>query len=169
LLAQSGGSRSIPHRIPNALDSLNRERRRNPGWIPSASEGTADGTNAATNASAVSLPAGLVIYADLEGIGSGASAQSAIDYCTAWFTAVNDAHYAPGLYLSYDSMLSDAQLAALPFQHFWKSASTVPPIIGRGYQALQSSGIQEFGFAKALDNNVTQVDAQGGVTNWVSK
>ena len=27
LLAQSGGSRSIPHRIPNALDSLNRERR----------------------------------------------------------------------------------------------------------------------------------------------
>ncbi len=144
---------------------------RNAGWMPSASLGTTDGANAVANANAIKLPAGLDLYADLEGVSPSATAQSVIDYCTAWYAAVSapNSTYVPGLYVGIDSGLTDTQLAGLPFQHFWKSASTVPPVTGRGYQVIQSTGVQEFGFMNAIDFDTTQLDAQGGVANWVSK
>lgn len=97
----------------------------------------------------------------------GTTAQAVIDYCQAWYTAVNNAGYAPGLYVGYDSVLSGDQLYNnLSFQHYWRSQSSVPEVAKRGYQLIQGPNTSEFGIN--IDTDTTQNDHLGGSVLWLS-
>lgn len=137
------------------------------GWAPTAALGGTYGNNAASNAASVGLPKGMNIWCDLEGIATGTTAQNVIDYCQAWYAAVQAAGYVPGLYVGANCILSGTQLYDLSFQHYWKSLSTVPEIPNRGYQLVQKWFPQaEFGIS--IDQDTTQTDHKGGAVLWVA-
>jgi hypothetical protein len=140
----------------------------NPGWTPSASLGTQFGDTAAANASAVGFPSNVNVWMDLEGVASGTPTQAIIDYCNNWAAAVVAEGFIPGLYVGYDTFLTSAQLAALNYQHYWKSLSTVPPISGRGYQLIQSAGSGGYGLS-SFDDDMTQTDQLGGTVQWIAE
>jgi hypothetical protein len=137
------------------------------GWSPSGDLGQQDGSGAAANAAAVGFPAGVNVWCDLEGAASGTTAQDVIDYCQAWFDAVAADGFLPGLYVGAQAILSGQQLLDLPFQHYWRSQSTVPDIPGRGYQLLQllpSITVNGIG----IDVDVIQTDEEGGQAQWLA-
>ncbi len=138
-----------------------------PGWMPSAALGKQYGENAKNNASTVGFPTGVNVWCDLEGVNPSATAQAVIDYCNAWFDAVSQGGYVPGLYVGFDAIVDGNQLSQLKFQHFWKSFSTVPPVVGRGYQMIQSQQITVNGLQ--IDENTTQNDDKGGQVQWFVK
>jgi hypothetical protein len=136
------------------------------GWSPTASLGQQDGQDAATNAQDIGFPPGVNVWCDLENVVKTAASQDIIDYCQAWYSAVDSAGYIPGLYVGFGTQLSGQQLHDLSFQHYWKSASSVPEIAPRGYQLFQlfpsltANGI-------GIDVDVTQTDGEGGVPQWL--
>ncbi len=122
---------------------------RKPGWSPSAILGP-----------------GVNVWCDLEGVGGGASPQDVIDYCQAWYTAVDSAGFVPGLYVGDSAQLSGQQLFDLSFQHYWKSQSRVPAIPNRGYQLIQFlPSVTAYGIA--IDMDITQTDAKNGQSLWL--
>ena len=137
------------------------------GWMPSESLGTQDGTAAASNAGDVGFPAGVNVWLDLEGVSNSATAQVVIDYCNAWFDAVAQADYVPGIYVGSSAILTSEQLFSnLSFQHYWRSQSNVPNVEQRGYQLLQlypSVTVNGIG----IDIDVTQNDYMGGQVQWL--
>jgi hypothetical protein len=136
------------------------------GWEPTAELGTTYGTNAASNALSIGLPEGINIWCDLEGVASGTSAANVTDYCQAWYAAVFEAGYIPGLYVGANAILTGVQLNALSFQHYWKSMSTVPQIPVRGYQLFQGLTVSNNGLS--VDPDMTQNDNLGGTVIWLS-
>ena len=139
---------------------------RAPGWFPNQDQGQQDGQNAATNAQEVGFPAGVNVWCDLEGENSTAQAQNVIDYCEAWYEAVNLAGYIPGLYVGAGGLLTGQQLYDLPFQHYWRSQSRVPDIPTRGYQVIQLfPSIQINGIS--VDVDILQNDKKGGQAQWL--
>ncbi len=137
------------------------------GWVPSASLGTTNGTNAANNAATVGLPKGMNIWCDLEGVATGTSAQTVSDYCQAWYTAVANIGYVPGLYVGANCILTGQQLYSnLSFQHYWKSLSNVPMVATRGYQLIQGAETTVNGIG--IDSDTTQMDNLGGAVLWLS-
>jgi Domain of unknown function (DUF1906) len=136
------------------------------GWSPKQSVGQQDGLNAATNAKDIGFPEGINIWCDLEGVNRSAQAQDVIDYCGAWYQAVNSAGYIPGLYVGAACVLTGQQLFGLPFQHYWRSQSNVPEIPTRSYQMLQLfppvfvNGIW-------VDVDITQTDKLGSQPQWL--
>lgn len=139
---------------------------RQPGWTPSQSLGTQDGTAAAANAKTVGLPQGVNVWCDLEGVSSAVSAQAVIDHCNAWFDQVNAAGYVPGLYVGANAILTGDQIFNLKFKHYWRSQSNVPNI-KRGYQLIQLfpsltlNGVD-------VDVDVTQNDFKGDQAQWLA-
>src|SRR5260370_33089037 len=93
------------------------QHSRRPGWLPSQGLGQQYGQDAATNAESVGFPVGVNIWCDLEGVGGQATQQDVIDYCEAWYEAVNAAGYIPGLYVGAGALLTAQQLYDLSFQH----------------------------------------------------
>lgn len=99
-------------------------------------------------------------------MGSAATANDVIAYCTAWFAAVDASGYVPGLYVGYAAILTGEQLYSLPFQHYWRSQSQVPDVPTRGYALVQllpsvtANGI-------AIDVDFTQNDNEKGQVLWV--
>ncbi len=137
-----------------------------PGWTPTGSLGTTYGTNAASNAKSVGLPAGMNIWCDLEGVVPTTSATDVIAYCQAWYTAVAAAGYVPGIYVGADCVLSGSQLYSnLSFQHYWKSMSNVPAIPNRGYQMVQHAPQTVNGIG--IDPDTTQTDDKGDTVLWL--
>ena len=156
-----------------ALDILNSglalmpvQHVRPPGWSPSQDLGRQDGEQAVANAQLVGLPPGVNVWLDLEGVGSGVSAQDVSDHCKAWFEAVTAAEYVPGIYVGASAILTGDQLFALPFQHYWRSQSRVPDIPTRGYQLLQLyPAITLNGIG--IDVDILQTDNRGGQAQWL--
>lgn len=142
---------------------------RSAGWQPTQSLGGEYGENAANNASRAGLPGGINLWCDLEGIGvDQVTDQQVIDYCNAWYSAVSDAGYVPGLYVGSRAKLTGDQLyQQLRFKHYWRSlSSSSPSSIGpRGYQLLQSNGGREYGVP--YDENRTRRDGKGGTPIWL--
>lgn len=139
------------------------------GWVPSASLGTLYGTNAASNAASIGLPQGMNLWCDLEGVAVGTSASTVIDYCEAWYGAVNSAGYVPGLYVGANCMLSGSELYTnLSFQHYWKSLSNVPTVQTRGYQLIQNAGPSGDVNGISIDIDTTQDDNLGGAVLWLA-
>ena len=135
-------------------------------WAPSLAMGQTHGANAAANAQQVGFPAGVCVWCDLEGVAGGTAAQDVVDYCTAWFKAVADAGYLPGLYVGSDCILDGTQLFALPFANYWQGASQTPNLSGRGYQMQQclvTNPVNGIG----IDANQTHVDSAGGHPKWL--
>jgi len=135
-------------------------------WAPTAAMGQGDGTNAAGNAAAIGFPPGVNIWCDLEEV-TGADPEDVIGYCSAWFEAVAQGGFVPGLYVGSNCVLDGQQLYDLPFQHYWKSISAVPQMPARGYQLTQTvvpdpvNGI-------GIDKNVAQTDGKGGQALWLA-
>ncbi|HTF05072.1 MAG TPA: glycoside hydrolase domain-containing protein [Bacteroidia bacterium] len=158
-----------------AVDILNAglalmivQRVRSSGWVPSASLGTTYGTNAANNAASIELPKGMNIFCDLEGAAEGTSAQVVIDYCQAWYAAVNSAGYVPGIYVGPQCGLSGTQLYQnLSFGHYWKSADTVPDVATRGYQIVQLQPPDITVNGVGIDKDTTQTDNLGDSVLWL--
>ena len=136
------------------------------GWLPNGTLGQQYGEDAAANAETVGFPAGVNVCCDLEGAGGTASAQDVIDYCAAWFDAVDGAGYVPGLYVGAAAVLTGPQLYSLAFQHYWRSQSGVPDVPTRGYALIQlfpsvtANGI-------GIDVDFTQNDNEGGRALWL--
>lgn len=110
---------------------------RKAGWLPNGTLGEQYGQDAATNAQNVGFPNGVNVSCDLEGVGRAAAAPDVIDYCAAWFAAVDAAGYVPGLCVGSAAVLTGPQLDSLPFQHYWRSQSRVPDIPTQGYALIQ--------------------------------
>lgn len=137
-----------------------------PGWTPSAQLGTTFGNNAANNAISVGFPTQMNVWLDLEGINSSTPAEDVIAYCNAWYNAVASAGYIPGLYVGANCILDSQQLYDLSFQHYWKSESTVPPVAVRSYQMVQSF-VAEPVNGIGIDQDITYIDNEGGVPQWL--
>lgn len=150
-----------------------------PNWdlYDPISQGNEYGTQAAQNAKSIGLPPGMNIWCDLEGLLDGISASQVETYCKHWYDSVLALGYVPGIYIGYDTYLSSSDLYhKLPFQHYWKGMSSVPPVEHRGYQLVQHypseslelpcSGDpnQQFQF----DTNTTQTDHKGGQVIWLA-
>ena len=156
-----------------AIDILNSglalmpvQHVRSPGWSPDLNLGQQDGQDAILNAQAVGFPVGVNVWCDLEGVDRNSQAQDVIDYCEAWFEAVNRAGYIPGIYVGAGALLTSQQLHDFSFQHYWHSQSRVPDVPSRGYQMIQLfPSIQMNGVAVDLD--IVQDDEQGGQAQWL--
>ena len=137
------------------------------GWMPSAELGKTHGDNAATNTDQVGFPIKVNLWCDLEGISPDATAQDVIDYCNAWYDAVNAWKYIPGLYVGANCILNGEQLYEdLKFQHYWKSESYVPQVATRSYQMVQSY-VGEPVNGISIDRDVTYIDDEGGRPQWL--
>ena len=134
-------------------------------WEPNASLGKEYGNNAAINADHAGFPPTVNVWCDLEGVVSGVSPQSIIDYCNNWYDAVAAYGYIPGLYVGARCGLNEDQLGNLKFEHYWKSESEVPwvPV---GYEMIQEyypepvNGI-------GIDKDVTYLDDQNKAPMWL--
>ena len=137
------------------------------GWMPSAELGKTHGENAATNTDKVGFPPKVNLWCDLEGINSDATAQDVIDYCNAWYDAVNAWGYIPGLYVGANCILNSKQLYEdLKFQHYWKSESDVPTVAFRSYQMVQyyvGKPVNGIG----IDKDITYIDNEHGRPQWL--
>ena len=134
-------------------------------WYPTQALGTEYGENAVACAQEVGLPPGMNIWLDLEGVGSGTSAQNVIDYCNAWFAPLAAAGYVPGLYVGANAVLdSDELYWDLDCQHYWRSGSNVPDVAVRGYQLFQR--IPPDG--GDIDQDATRTDNLGGTALWLA-
>ena len=138
---------------------------RSEDWEPNAALGKEYGDNAAINADKTGFPPGINVWCDLEGVSSGVSSQSIIDYCNNWYDAVTPWGYIPGLYVGARCGLNEAQLGNLQFEHYWQSESNVPPV-PVGYQMIQEyypepvNGI-------GIDKDITYIDKQGKAPMWL--
>jgi hypothetical protein len=140
---------------------------REAGWEPTAAMGQDDGSDAAGNAATIGFPPGVNIWCDLEGVAGDAIAADVIGYCNAWFEAVAEGGYVPGLYVGADCILDGQQLYDLAFQHYWQSISDVPTLPARGYQMIQTL-VPELVNGIAIDQDVTQTDDEGGQALWLA-
>lgn len=134
-------------------------------------KGTRFGDNAVANAREAGLPAGVNVWLDLEEIAASSSTAGIIAYCTNWFGEVHGGGYVPGIYVGANCGLSGDQLFALPFQHYWKSGSAVPPIPTRGYQLVQTIDPSlriGHGSTVEIDTNRTHTDHLGGNAQWLA-
>lgn len=147
-----------------ALMPVQHTRRQ--GWLPTQSLGQEYGEDAATNAQNVGFPIGVNIWCDLEGVSGQATQQDVIDYCEAWYEAVNASGYVPGLYVGAGALLTSLQLSNLSFLHYWRSQSRVPEAPARDYQLIQLlPSIKINGIS--IDVDVAQSDKENAQAQWL--
>lgn len=136
------------------------------GWSPTQPIGQQDGQDAAANADNIGFPHGVNVWCDLEGVGTSSPPKDVIDYCIAWYEAVEAAGYMPGLYVGAGALLNGKQLYALPFEHYWRSPSKVPDVPNRSYQVFQLFPSVELNGIR-IDLDVTTNDKKGGTAQWL--
>ena len=87
--------------------------------------------------------------------------------CNAWYEAVLDAGFDPGIYIGPNSGLGGASLYHdLRFASYWRSASKVPEVERRGWQLTQSRSTKAHGVF--VDFDVCSVDHLGGRPTWLA-
>jgi len=138
-----------------------------PPWKPNTNLGTLYGKYAATYArQTAALPPGMNLWCDLEGVAPGTPVQDVIAYCQAWYYAVHDAGYIPGLYVGYDVILTAEQLYNdISFQHYWR-AYNGPEVSTRGFQLIQKTEKTLDGIT--FDPDVAQTDGLGDSALWLT-
>lgn len=96
-----------------------------PGWGPTGAMGAQYGAFAAASCRDIGLPAGVMVWCDLEGVGSegpndGVDPRDVISFLNNWLDQVGSSGYTPGLYVGYDPDLTAEQLYRnLRFEHYW--------------------------------------------------
>jgi hypothetical protein len=105
------------------------------GYIPTATEGAADGAREVARAHALGVPTGPGIGCDLEGMaGTTADTQA---YAKAWCSVVQPAGLRAYCYEGAGVPLTPQQLYSLPFTGYWRSLSNVQPIANVDYFMYQ--------------------------------
>jgi hypothetical protein len=138
------------------------------GWRPTAKDGTAYGTTAAKECSAIGVPAGVTLWCDLEGVASGTSAKQVIDFCNNWHSAAAAAGFVPGLYVGFGAGLGPAQLYQdLRFTHYWAAynlnADQFPAVRGvQMRQAERSAADKVPGYTFEFQTDFVNADKLGG-------
>jgi Domain of unknown function (DUF1906) len=140
---------------------------RYPGWLPTGALGIQYGLRAVQYLQGIGFPGGVNVWCDLECVGTEASAEDVIDYCNNWYSTVTAGGYVPGLYVGYDSGMSDQQLYDLRFQHYWAAYNTNSSVPTRGYQLVQSPKSTDVEGLR-YDDDVTQTDHLGGQALWLA-
>lgn len=142
---------------------------REPGWLPTHDLGAESGNAAVHNASFAGLPAGTILWCDVEGVNDACQSSDVVAYINAWADVAERAGYVPGLYVGAQCKLTYEQLYHfLNLKHYWKSQSDVPGVALRGYQMIQLypsvvvAGIR-------VDVNVVQKDYFGDSPTMVVK
>lgn len=135
------------------------------GWTPSAALGSQYGQAAVQNAQAATLPKGMNLWLDLEGVASNVDSAQVTDYCNSWFSAVTAAGYLPGLYIGANNGLQLPQ-ASLQCEYFWQSASRINQSPNIGYCLLQSLASDALIAGVSYDQNRVQADSQGKTPIW---
>lgn len=109
------------------------------GWTPSATLGANDGAAAARHAVTCGIPRSAILWVDLEGVATSASAADVAAHVDAWTTAVHAGGYDAGAYVGagLPQDLDAAALWHLAVERYWRSQSAVPNVSNRGYQLLQ--------------------------------
>jgi hypothetical protein len=137
-------------------------------WTPSSGKGTQNGTIAADEAESLGFPWGVTIWCDLEGVASGTSSRSIIDYCNRWHEAVSAAGYVAGLYVGYHARLTPGQLYRnLRFTHYWAAynlnADQYPSVRGvQMKQAPSSSSVIPSDLGISIQTDRVMSDVLGG-------
>lgn len=138
------------------------------GWQPSPGMGAVDGLNIAHAARALHLPDGATFWCDVEDVADEASATDVIGYVNAWAASVSGAGGVPGLYVGFKSVLTAAQLYhALTVTRYWKSGSSVPTPVQRGFCMEQLTPLDVMFEGIKVDHDVVLGDVLGDVPTWV--
>lgn len=125
----------------------------------SASLGTQHGQAAAQSAVTIGIPMCANLWLLLDNIPAGTSATNMISYYNAWYTAVYNAGFLPGLCVGPTEVLNAGQLGdALSFGHYWQSAGVTVSPTPRGYQLVEGSAVTVGGVSM---NSVTAQNDQG--------
>lgn len=137
-----------------------------PGWTPSAALGASYGQFASTYAKGIGVPAGAIIWCDLEEVAAGTPPEAVIEYYKSWFTSVEIGGYVGALYVGYNPGLNAQQLYSLPCKAYWRAYNYDDGLAIRGFCLLQEpaqtlAGIQ-------YDPNQCVADKLGGLPIWVS-
>jgi hypothetical protein len=146
----------------------------NPGWNPTTALGQQYGANAARFSQQIGFPPGVNVWCDLESVSDDASAADVIGYCNAWYTAVADAGYVPGLYVGYQPGLTGQQLyGALKFSSYW-AAYNVDGVSNpkpRSWQLVQLVGGGSVGglSTEVYDADESRTDGKGGAAVWLQR
>ncbi len=145
---------------------------RNPGWLPSAALGGADGNQAVSRCMAAGIPKGVTVWLDLEG--PGGHAADVIDWVNAWADVVKSAGYDPGLYCGYGTLLTSHELYMLHVDRYWHSVSRVTDSAGQlaepacGWSMIQlNPSVMRAGVW--VDVDVIQEDYQKRLPTWCVK
>lgn len=141
---------------------------REPGWIPSASEGAADAQRDLACLSALAIPTGVHVAFDLEG--PGGTAADVIAHVNAHAGAIKKSFYLPELYVGEGTMLTSAELYDLASELYWQSCSELRDgssglvplcdyamIQGRPFDVT----LVGYGTKVTIDYNFTRQDTQG--------
>jgi hypothetical protein len=144
------------------------ERDSPPWWTPWAEKGTEYGVTAARACGELTIPRGVTVWLDLEGITPGTDAGQVDAYCRAWFEPVSLAGYLPGLYVGWGAVLSPGALYRLPFTRYWRALNLnddqVPATRGCCMrQHEQKPGDVPPGIGFPIDTDTVQTDLLGGL------
>lgn len=89
-------------------------------WMPNKDLGMMQGTIAAREALALKVPAGTMVWLDLEGVAPEARALDIIEFCNTWYDQVKSKGFFPGLYVGFGAGLSGQALYRnLKFSRYW--------------------------------------------------
>lgn len=89
-------------------------------WVPTPDKGIDYGTVAVSEAHEIGLPAGTMIWLDLEGVSPGTPKSDIVDYCNNWYEQVKAAGFTPGIYVGWHCGLNSHELYyLLKFEHYW--------------------------------------------------
>jgi hypothetical protein len=87
-------------------------------WTPSETKGVQYGAAAVAACRSLSLPMGVTVSLDLEGIKVGVPADDVIGYASAWCSAVLNGGYLAQCYFGWHCVLTGEQLYRLPFERY---------------------------------------------------
>lgn len=135
---------------------------RAPGWAPSRAIGQSDGATDLAHLQALSVPAGALVWIDLEGV-SGTAADTA-----AWIDARSavlvGAGYVAGAYVGDSPILNGAELYALVHvSRYWRGFNQGIPEPKCGWCQLQTFPPNQMLAGIEIDRDFAQSDYAGRV------
>jgi len=126
----------------------------------SSSLGTEHGSAAAAGAVAIGFPMCVNLWLLLDGIPPSTDSADLVGYYNAWYAAVYQAGFLPGLRVGPSEVLDGQALGELAFCHYWQSSGVSVTPSPRGYQLTDGGAATVAGVA--LRAVTAQNDAGGG-------
>ncbi len=84
-----------------------------------------DGARAVAEARALEVPAGVVLWLDVEGLPTTTDVPTLIGKINAWADVVKAAGFIPGIYFADRCLLTSAEMYALRVYRYWKGAARI--------------------------------------------